>query len=110
MTAAIDERLSRPASLPRGMELARGTIHFTLVPWLMMALVSPMAFDSGDNRFAWTMIIGLWSYAPLALLCSLAGRVLWSKGRHGAAIIAVAIPLGIVAALVLAMLATFGLP
>ncbi len=107
---AIDDRLSRPEALPRGMELARSTIHFTLVPWLMMALVSPMAFDSGDDRFAWTMIIGLWSYAPLALLCSLAGRVLWSKGRHRAAVLAVAIPLSIVAALVLAMLVMFGLP
>jgi hypothetical protein len=110
MTAAIDDRLSRPESLPRGMELARSTIHFTLVPWLMMALVSPMAYDSGDDRLAATMMIGVWSYAPLALLCSWAGRVLWSKGRRGAAVVAVAIPLGIVSALLLGILATSGLP
>lgn len=106
MTTAIDAGASRPGTLPPGMILARNTVLFTLLPWLMMAMVAPMALDSGDDGFAMSMIIGVWSYGPLALLCFFAARALWVRERKRAAMVAVAIPLSIVAALLLAMFVT----
>lgn len=98
---------SHPATLPPGMILARRIIHWSLLPWMLFAMMSGMALSADDPSLAYSLMAGVWSYGPLALLCSLAGRMLWSRGHRRAAVAAVALPLAIVAAVVLGMVAGY---
>lgn len=111
---AIDDSTFRPAALPRGMILARRIIHWSLVPWVLFSLTVPMALAADDQRLAYTLVISVWSYGPLAMLCSLAARMLWPRGHRRAAVAAVALPLAVLGAFVLFMLVgtlvEYGLP
>jgi hypothetical protein len=48
--------------------LAIGSLWF----WLIVAGLSVMAFDSGDSRVAWAIVISVWAYPlfPLAMAIS----------------------------------------
>lgn len=101
MTSA-DPSVVRRRTTPRGMIVAQVLVLLSLLPWLMLAMVAPMAMDSGNERQAWTFIWTVWSYGPLAILCLVAGWVLRRLGRGRAAVWASALPLLLVAALVVA--------
>jgi drug/metabolite transporter (DMT)-like permease len=83
------------------MVWARRIVHGSLLPWSLFAMTVPMMMAADDKRLVMEMILGVWSYGPLALLCSLAARMLWTRGHRRAAAVAVAVPLTIMAALVL---------
>jgi hypothetical protein len=114
MMTTLDAHPSTPTTLPPAMVTARRIVHWSLVPWVLFALTVPMALAADDPSLAYTLIIGVWSYGPLAMLCSLAGRLLWPRGHHRVAVVAVAIPLAILGAFVLFMLVgtlvEYGLP
>lgn len=59
----------------------------------------PMALSAADRRVAYTLIASVWSYGPVALLCSLAGRLLWSRGHERLAVGVIALPLWMLAIL-----------
>ena len=108
MTAAgvVRRGVASPATrlrtTPRGMIVAQVLVVLSLIPWLLLAMVAPMAMDSGDERWAWTFILTVWSYGPLAILCLVAGWVFQRQRRERAAVIASLLPLTLVAALLLA--------
>jgi hypothetical protein len=39
-----------------------------LIPWLVMAPLSGMAFDGGNTIWAWLAVVSIWSYGPLVFL------------------------------------------
>ncbi|HEX2077722.1 MAG TPA: hypothetical protein VHG08_08430 [Longimicrobium sp.] len=100
---AIDAHPSAPRALPRGMILARRIVHWSLLPWMMLAMVAPMALAADNPRQGEAFMYGVWSYGPLAMVCSLAARMLWPRGYPRAAVAAIAIPLAILTAFVLLM-------
>lgn len=85
------------------MVWARRIVHLSLVPWALFAVTVLMALAAADQRGVMTLVTGVWSYGPLALLSSLAARMLWSRGRERAAVTAIAIPLAILAVVVLGL-------
>jgi hypothetical protein len=103
MMTTVDASAPVPSPLPPAMVTARQTVHWSLVPWVPFALMVPMALSADDPSLANGLIIGVWSYGPLALLCSLAAKRLWSRGRQRAAVIAIAPPLAILAVVVLGL-------
>jgi hypothetical protein len=36
-----------------------------LIPWVVMAPLSGMAFDGGNTIGAWSAVVSIWSYGPL---------------------------------------------
>lgn len=51
----------------------------SLVPWLLMAGLSVMAFDQGSTPEAWTIVIAVWSYPILPIILVIAA---WSAYRR----------------------------
>jgi len=39
-----------------------------LIPWVVMAPLSGMAFDGGNTIWAWLAVVSIWSYGPLVFL------------------------------------------
>jgi len=54
----------------------------SLVPWLLMAGFSFMAFDSGVTAEAWTIVIAVWSYPILPILLVIAAWIAYARRRN----------------------------
>lgn len=68
----------------------------SLLPWLAMAGLSVMAFDtpgSTANWQPWLLVSMIWSYPIIALGCSVAAWVFFARKRGTAACIATSAPL-----------------
>lgn len=57
----------------------------SLVPWLLMAGLSVMAFDQGSTPEAWTFVIAVWSYPVLPIILVIAAWIAYAKHRNRAA-------------------------
>ena len=54
----------------------------SLIPWLLMAGLSVMAFDSGVTAEAWAVVIAVWSYPILPLLLVIAAWIAFARRRN----------------------------
>lgn len=54
----------------------------SLVPWLVMAGLSVMAFDQGSTPEAWTFVIAVWSYPILPIILVIAAWVAYARRRN----------------------------
>jgi hypothetical protein len=54
----------------------------SLIPWLLMAGLSVMAFDSGVTAEAWTVVIIAWSYPLIPLLLVIAAWIAYARRRN----------------------------
>lgn len=54
----------------------------SLVPWLLMAGLSVMAFDQGSSPEAWTLVIAVWSYPIIPLILVIAAWIAFSRRRN----------------------------
>lgn len=57
----------------------------SLVPWLLMAGLSVMAFDQGSTPEAWTFVIAVWSYPILPIILVIAAWIAYARRRNRAA-------------------------
>ncbi|NWG07174.1 MAG: hypothetical protein HXY35_10890 [Chloroflexi bacterium] len=57
----------------------------SLVPWLLMAGLSVMAFDQGSTPEAWTFVIAVWSYPIIPIILVIAAWVAYARRRNRAA-------------------------
>ncbi len=66
-----------------------------LVPWLGVAGLSLMAFDSGPELKAgpWLLLLGIWLYPLLLLVGSALAWLAFRKGRRVLALVTTSIPL-----------------
>jgi hypothetical protein len=92
-----------PARRSRGVliYLIVATIVFglSLLPAAMAAMMSPMAFDSGESPEAWTLVLLVWSYPVLVLVGLLVAWILYASRAYRTAIAFSLLPLLGVAAL-----------
>jgi hypothetical protein len=58
--------------------LAIGSLWF----WLLVAGLSVMAFDSGDSRVAWTIVIAVWAYPLFPLLMAIGAWVAFAFRKN----------------------------
>ncbi len=72
----------------------------SLIPWLVMAGLSFMAFDSGETPQAWLFVGTVLSYPLLPIGCSILAWVLWTFKKRRAALVATSLPFVIVLLLV----------
>ena len=97
-----------PSPRSRGVRiyLIVATILFglSLLPAAMAVLMSPMAFDAGASREAWTMAIIIWAYPVLVILGLLLAWILYAARSYRAAIAASLLPLLDVAAVVVMLI------
>jgi hypothetical protein len=93
-----------PAPRSRGalIYLIVATILFglSLLPAAMGLIMSPMAFDAGFSRTAWTIVILVWSYPVLVLVGLLVAWILYKARSYRAAVAFSLLPLLDVAAFV----------
>lgn len=75
----------------------------SLVPWLLMAGLSVMAFDSGVTAEAWTFVILVWSYPVIPLVLVIAAWIAFAKRRNILAAILSGLTFTPIALLLLAM-------
>jgi len=54
----------------------------SLVPWLLVAGLSVMAFDSGESREAWTFVIAVWSYPIIPLILVIIAWIAYAKRKN----------------------------
>ena len=54
----------------------------SLIPWLLMAGLSVMAFDSGVTAEAWAIVIAVWSYPILPILLVIAAWIAYARRRN----------------------------
>lgn len=54
----------------------------SLIPWLLMAGLSVMAFDSGVTAEAWTFVIVVWSYPILPLILVIAAWIAYARRKN----------------------------
>jgi len=54
----------------------------SLIPWLLMAGLSVMAFDSGVTAEAWTIVIVVWSYPIIPLLLVIAAWIAYKRRKN----------------------------
>lgn len=60
----------------------------SLIPWLLMAGLSVMAFDQGSTPEAWTFVIAVWSYPILPIILVIAAWIAYARRRnHSAAVL-----------------------
>ena len=76
----------------------------SLLPAAMAVLMSPMAFDAGPSREAWTMAIIIWAYPVLVILGLLLAWILYASRSYRTAILCCLLPLLDVAAVVVLLL------
>jgi len=57
----------------------------SLIPWLIMAGFSVMAFDSGVTAEAWAVVIAVWSYPILPLALVIAAWIAYKRRRNAMA-------------------------
>ena len=68
----------------------------SLAPWLMVAGLSVMAFDSGETPLAWLLVGTVWGYPLLPLVCSILAWILYASKRRQAAVVVTSLPILIV--------------
>ena len=103
---------SQPAPTPsprsRGVliYLIVATILFglSLIPAAMGVLMSPMVFDAGESREAWSMAIIIWAYPVLVILGLLLAWILYASRSYRTAILCSLLPLLDVAAVVVLLI------
>lgn len=54
----------------------------SLIPWLLMAGLSVMAFDSGVTAEAWAIVIAVWSYPIIPLLLVIGAWIAYARRRN----------------------------
>lgn len=54
----------------------------SLIPWLLMAGLSVMAFDSGVTAEAWAVVIAVWSYPIIPLILVIAAWIAYRRRRN----------------------------
>lgn len=101
-------------SLPSTPQRSRGALAWlivsqvlaalSLLPWLLIAGLSVMAFDAGFTTEAALFVGAIWAYPLLPLACSIVAWVFYMKHRMRGAVIATSIPMVIVLPLMLYML------
>lgn len=57
----------------------------SLIPWLLMAGFSVMAFDSGVTAEAWTFVIIVWSYPLIPIVLVIAAWIAYARRKNIAA-------------------------
>jgi hypothetical protein len=86
-----------PARRSRGVliYLIIATVVFglSLLPAAMAVIMSPMAFDAGESRQVWTLVLLLWAYPVLVILSLLAAWILFAVRAHRTAIAVSLLPL-----------------
>ena len=75
----------------------------SLVPWLLMAGLSVMAFDSGVTTEAWTFVLLVWAYPILPLILVIAAWIAFAKRKNALAAILSGLTFAPIALLLLAM-------
>lgn len=59
----------------------------SLIPWLLMAGLSVMAFDSGVTAEAWTVVIIAWSYPIIPLILVIAAWIAYTRRKNAVAVV-----------------------
>jgi hypothetical protein len=54
----------------------------SLMPWLLMAGLSVMAFDEGVSTEAWTIVITVWLYPLIPLLLVIAAWIAFARRKN----------------------------
>lgn len=54
----------------------------SLIPWLLMAGLSVMAFDQGSSPEAWAIVLTVWSYPVFPLLLVIAAWIAFARRRN----------------------------
>lgn len=75
----------------------------SLLPWLIMAGLAVMAFDSGFSPQAAAFVGAIWSYPLLPIGAAIVSWFFYAKRRMRAAAIATSIPMVLVLPLILYM-------
>ncbi len=65
----------------------------SLIPWSMMAGMSLMAFDSGDQAAAMKAVAWVWSYPILPLASAVAAWIFYANRRYRIALLVTSLPL-----------------
>jgi hypothetical protein len=73
----------------------------SLLPWLVIAGLSLLAFDSGEQLSAVLFVSVIWLYPLLSLGCAIRAWWLYRHGKLRGAVITTSIPLVVVLPLVL---------
>ncbi len=72
----------------------------SLLPAAMAVMMSPMAFDAGESREAWTFVLSVWAYPVLVILGLLMAWIFYTARAYRTAIAFSLLPLLDVAVLV----------
>ena len=100
MTNSIGENTSSAPQPGRGpliwMIVSQVISLLTLIPWLMIAGLSFMAFDSGETAQAWAFVFIVLSYPLLPIGFSIAAWALWGFKKRRAALVLTTLPLAFV--------------
>jgi hypothetical protein len=64
-----------------------------LVPWVVIAGLSVMAFDTGISATAVALVLPLWLYPLAVLACGVSSWLLFRRGRGRAAAVVTSLPL-----------------
>jgi len=54
----------------------------SLLIWLLVAGLSVMAFDSGESREAWTLVIAVWSYPIIPLILAVTAWIAFTRRKN----------------------------
>jgi hypothetical protein len=81
--------------------ITQGLAALSLFPWLIMAGLSMLAFDSGYGLSAVLFIVLMWLYPLLPLGCAIWAWRLYRHGKVRGALITTSIPLVVALPLVL---------
>ena len=69
-------------------------VYIVSLPFAVVAaLMSPMAFDSGQSPAAWAYLGGALSYPLLVVAALIAAWVLYRRRRHRACLVVLLVPL-----------------
>ncbi len=102
--------ISLPSTPPRSrgalawLIISQVLALLSLLPWLVIAGLSVMAFDAGYSTEAVLFVGTIWAYPLLPLVCSGVAWILYVKHRTRGALIATSIPMLIVLPLMLYLL------
>ncbi len=66
---------------------------FSSIPWLAIAGLSFMAFDSGVTPQATLFVSMVWSYPVVCILCAMLGWMLFRRGKYASAAAVTSVPL-----------------
>ena len=73
---------SKRTGLTIWMILSQILAVLSLIPWLLMAGLSVMAFDSGVTAEAWAVVIAVWSYPILPILLVIAAWIAYARRKN----------------------------